>query len=264
MTPAFVAKAAVALAAYLIPAAVFGAPAAPAGAAAGPVRSMTFQIEFTSKTEERAQTSGLMGRDQVTGAMAAASTGGSWHTVVSTSGASKGTITVDVIAITGDGLVVDIAERADQRDAPKVRVGISTKGRLVYDAAKSTVNEEEIMLLQLLNRALVEGHDNDGVTWTDDLSVRGFKDVTTYRIVSSTDVKPGPVLHMELERSVSASAGQPFDMTATGKVDYNEQRAIPLDATVRARRTSVVATGRQQQVDVVYTYKLVADSFVKT
>ncbi|MDB5070091.1 MAG: hypothetical protein JWM87_1202 [Candidatus Eremiobacteraeota bacterium] len=264
MTPAFVARAAVVLVAGLLPGAVFAAPATPPGSAAAPLRSVTFQIEFTSKTEERVQTSGIQGHDSMTGGGAGAAGGGSWRTLPATSGAAKGTITVDVIAVTGDGLVVDIAETADQRNAPKTRIGISTKGRLVYDVAKATVNEEEIMLLQLLNRALVEGHDNDGVTWTDDLSVHGFKDVTTYRILSSTDVKPGPVLHMELERSVSASAGHPFEMTATGKFDYNEQRAIPLDVTLRERRTSVVASGRQQQVDAVYTYKLVADSLSRT
>jgi hypothetical protein len=264
MTPAFVAGAAVVLVAGFLPIAVVAAPATPPGAAAAPLRSVTFQIEFTSKTEERVQTSGLLGQDSMTGAVTGASTGGSWRTMLSSSGTAKGTITVDVIAVTGDGLVVDIAERADQRDAPKTRIGVSTKGALVYDAAKATVNEEEIMLLQLLNRALVEGHDNDGVMWTDDLSVRGFKDVTTFRILSSTDVKPGPVLHMELERNVSASAGHPFEMTASGKFDYNEQRAIPLDVTLRQRRTSVVGSGRQQQVDAVYTYKLVADSLSRT
>lgn len=257
MTSAFLARAAVALVAGFLPAA---ASAAPPPSASAPLRSVTFQVEFSSKSEERVQTSGLQGSDPFTGRATGAAGGSSWRTLVSSTGDAKGTITVDVIAVTADGLVVDVAETATQRNAPKTRIGISTKGRLVYDAAKTTVNEEELLLLQLLNRALVEGHDNDGVTWTDDLSVRGFKDVTTYRILSSTDVKPGPVLHMELERSVSASAGHAFELTTTGKLDYNEQRAIPLDVILRERRTSTVATGRQQQVDATYTYKLVTDS----
>ena len=241
MTSAFLARAAVALVAGLLPAAASAAPP-PASA---PLRSVTFQVEFSSKSEERVQTSGLQGNDPFTGNAIGAAGGSSWRTLVSS---------------TGDGLVVDVTETATQRNAPKTRIGISTKGRLVYDAAKATVNEEELLLLQLLNRALVEGHDNDGVTWTDDLSVRGFKDVTTYRILSSTNVKPGPVLHMELERSMVGSAGHPFELTTTGKLDYNEQRAIPLDVILRERRTSTVATGRQQQVDATYTYKLVTDS----
>ena len=260
MTSAFMARAAGALAACLLPVTAGASPAAAPGASAAPLRSVTFQIEFSAKTEERVQTSGLQGSDPISGNPMGAAGGGSWHTLVSSGGAAKGTITVDVIAVTGDGLVVDIAETADQRNAPKTRVGISTKGRLVYDVAKATVNEEELLLLQLLNRALVEGHDNDGVTWTDDLSVRGFKDVTTYRILSSTAVKPGPVLHMELERTIATTGGHPFELTASGKFDYNEQRAIPLDVSLRERRTSVVATGRQQQVDATYTFKLVTDS----
>jgi hypothetical protein len=261
MTRACKAAVAAALAAGLLPAAAL---AAAAGPAAAPLRSMTFSVEFSSKTEERVQTSGLGGSNPISGNPTGAAGGSSWHTLVSTGDNSKGIITVDVIAVTGDGLVVDIAETAQLRNAPKARIGIGTKGALVYDAAKTTLNPEELMLLQLLNRALVEGHDNDGVTWTDDLSSRGFKDVTTYYIRSSTAVKPGPILHIDIERSVSASAGRTFELTTTGKFDYNEQRAIPLDVTLRERRTSVVGAGRQQQIDSVYTYKLASDSLAKT
>jgi hypothetical protein len=258
------ARAAIALAAGLFPATALAAPPAPSGPAAAPLRSMTFSVEFSSKTEERVQTSGLGRQDPISGNSIGAAGGSSWRTLVSNDGGAKGTISVDVIAITADGLVVDIAEAAEQRNAPKARIGVSTKGALVYDAAKTTLNPEELMLLQLLNRALVEGHDNDGVTWTDDLSARGIKDVTTYHIRSSTAVKPGPILHVDIERSVSGSSGHPFELTATGRFDYNEQRAIPLDVTLRERRTSTLATGRQQQIDATYTYKLAADSLAKT
>jgi hypothetical protein len=223
---------------------------------------VTFQVDYSSRTEQRVQVSGLQAHD-ANGTPIGAPGGSSTHTLTADTAAVKGTISVDVIAITGDGLVVDVAENAPGRGAPKTRIGITTKGKLVYDPAKSTLNEEEIMLLQLLNRALVEGHDADGASWTDDLSVRGFKDVTTYRILSSTESKPGPVLHMELERSVSSSAGHPFELTASGKLDYNEQLAIPVNVTLRGRRTSTSPTGEQQQADSQYTYKLVSDT-VKT
>jgi hypothetical protein len=261
MTSAFAVKAAVALAAAVLPLAAVAAPTTPSTA---PMRSMTFQVEFSSRTEDRVQVSGLGTTNAISGSAMGAPGGSSWRTQVTNGPISRGTITIDVIALTTDGLVVDITENAEQRAAPKTRVGISTKGLLVYDTAKAIVNEEELLLLQLLNRALVEGHDNDGVTWTDDLSVRGFKDVTTYRIVSSSDVKPGPVLHMELDRSVASSAARPFEATMSGKLDYNEQRAVPLAVSLRERRTTATPTGQQQLVDATYTYKLLADSLAKT
>ncbi|HEV3085913.1 MAG TPA: hypothetical protein VGX96_01715 [Candidatus Elarobacter sp.] len=246
--------------------AVVAAAAGPALAAPAPVslRSMTFQFEISSRTEQRVQTSGLTQTDSMSGSPIGAAGGASVVTQQSGSVAAKGTIAVEVVAITADGLVVDITETADGRGAPKTRIGITTKGKLIYDASKAVVNEEEILLLQLLNRSLVEGHDADGVSWTDDVSERGFKDVTTYHVVSSEETTPGPLLHIELERSVSASAGAyPFDLTENGKLDYNEQRAVPLGVTLRERRTGRNAGGQQIRTEATYTYKLAADTGVR-
>jgi hypothetical protein len=265
MTSAFVAKAVVALAVGILPAPL-GAVAAPSAAAppaAAPFRSMTFKVEFSSRVEERVQISGLPVINQRNGRSMGAPGGGSWRSLVANGAVGTATIAIDVIAITGDGLVVDVEEVSEKRAVPKTRIGITTQGKLIYDPGKVLLNEEELLLLQLLNRALVEGHDGDGATWTDDLSVQGFKDVTTFRIISSTEAQPGPVLHMELERNVSAVAGQPFELIATGKMDYNEQRVTPLSATVRERRSSATPTGKQQYVNVLFEYKLVTDSAAK-
>ena len=263
MTSAFMAKAVVALMAGTLlaaPVTAVAAPSAPAAPAAAPFRSMSFQVEFSSRVEERVQISGLPMINQRNGRSMGAPGGGSWRSLVANGAKGTATIDIDVIAITGDGLVVDVTELSDQRGVPKTRIGITTQGKLIYDSAKVLLNEEELLLLQLLNRALVEGHDGDGATWTDDLSAHGFKDVTTYRIVSSSEAQPGPVLHMELERNVSAVAGQPFELTATGKIDYNEQRVTPLSATLRERRTSATPTGKQQYVNVLFEYKLLSDT----
>lgn len=260
MMRAFVSTLAVALVASCFP-----LPAAAAGPAAGaaPVRSMTFDVDVSAKIEARIQTSGLAQNAPGSGQPIGAA-GGSSVVRRQTNTTAKGTITVEIVAIVNDGLVVDVAENAQDHTAPKTRIGVTLNGKLLYDPAKAVVNEEEILLLQLLNRALVEGHDADGASWTDDTSVRGFKDVTTYRILSSTQANPGPVLHMEVERSISASTtAHPFDLTETGKLDYNEFRAIPLDATLRTRRTNTNASGQQEQTDTLYTYKLTADTGIK-
>lgn len=261
MTSAFVAKAVVALTAALLPAAaVAGPPPVAAAPAAVPFRSMTFQVEFSSRVEERIQTSGLPMINQRTGRSMGAPGGASWRTLAANGAAGTATIGIDVVAVTGDGLVVDVVEISDKRGVPKTRIGITTQGALVYDPAKIVLNEEELLLLQLLNRALVEGHDGDGATWTADLSAHGLKDVTTYRIVSSSEAQPGPVLHMEIERNVSSAAAPPFELTATGTFDYNEQRAAPLTVTLHERRASSSPTGKQQYVSVLFTYKLLNDT----
>jgi hypothetical protein len=266
MTPAFSAKAVVAMTAALLPAAAAAAPPAPSvpAAAVAPFRSLMFQVEFSSRVEERIQISALPMYNQRTGRSMGAPGGSSWRTIAANGAAGTATIAVDVVAVTGDGLVVDVAEISEQRAVPKTRIGITTQGALVYDPAKVVLNEEELLLLQLLNRALVEGHDGDGATWTEDVSAHGFKDVTTYRIVSSTDARPGPVLHMEIERNVSSAVGQPFELTASGTFDYNEQRAAPLAVTLRERRSSATPTGKQQSVNVLFTYKLLKDSVAST
>jgi hypothetical protein len=225
---------------------------------------MTFEVDFSSRVHDRVQISGLPLTNQRTGRSMGAPGGASWRNLVAVGATGKSTISVDVVAVTGDGLVVDITETGLQRSVPKTRIGITTKGELVYDPNKVLLNEEELLLLQLLNRALVEGHDGDGASWTDDLSAHGFKDVTTYRIVGSTSAHLGPVLHMELERNVSSAAGQPFELNASGSLDYDEHRATPLTVTLRERRKSASATGKEQQVDVLFTYKLVTDTAEKT
>ncbi|MEA2687928.1 MAG: hypothetical protein QOD51_535 [Candidatus Eremiobacteraeota bacterium] len=260
MTFAFLARAVAAVMAALMPVAAL---AADSTAVVTPFRSMTFEVDFSSRVQERIQISGLPMVNQRYNKVQGAVGGSSWRNLVANGATGKSTIGVDVIAVTGDGLVVDITETGLQRSVPKTRIGITTRGELVYDPNKVLLNEEELLLLQLLNRALVDGHDGDGASWSDDLSAHGFKDVTTYRIVSSTAAQPGPVLHMELERNVSSGAGQPFELTASGSLDYDEHRATPLVVTLRERRKSASATGKEQQVDVLFTYKLVTDTAEK-
>jgi hypothetical protein len=236
--------------------------AAPAPAAAGsPMRSMTFDVDFSARIEQRIQTSGLLQTDPK-GKISAP--GGASVRRRQSHTEAKTTITVDVVAVTGDGLVVDVTESTQGHASPKTRIGITTQGKLVYDAVKNAISEEEVLLLQLLNRALVDGRDGDGASWTDDLSVTGLKDVSTYRILSATDVTPGPVLHVELERTVSAFSGaHPFDLIENGRFDYNEQRAIPIAVSLHTRRTNPDLNGQQIQTDALYTYKLTSDSGVK-
>ena len=261
MTRTFIGTAVVAAIAGLLPAAALAAPAA---SAAAPIRTVTFAVDVSSRSEQRVATSGLGGFDPKTGSAQGAAGGASVRTQSVTSGNAVGTIVVDVIAVTADGLVVDVAENVSGRVVPKARIGITTVGTLLYDPNKVPLTPEAVMLLQLLNRSLVEGHDADGASWTDDTSVRGFKDVTSFRILSSTNVTPGPILHMELERSVASSGAHPFELLTTGRLDYNEQRAVPLSVTLREHRTSVNVGGQQVQDDSVYTYKLVTDSLAKT
>ncbi len=227
------------------------------------VRSMVFTVDVSRRTEEAVKTSGLFGGTDPMSGGGGFAAGGAATIRQQTADTAAGTIAVDVVAIVPDGLVVDVVDDAAGHPGRRIRIGVTTKGKLVYDAGKTPLSEEAILLLQLVNRALVEGHDADGVTWTDDLTERNLKDVTRYRVVSSTEATPGPILPVDLQRTVSWTGTNAFEMTEFGKFDYNERRAVPLSATLRERRTGTKPSGQNVVTETVYTYRLSSDTGVK-
>ncbi len=249
MTRVIIAAFALAFAASPLPAAA----ADPAPAHTMP-RTLVFKVEYSEHSEQRTATSGL-GNSDFSGH---SSTPSSSTDRSQTSAGADGTVKADVVAVTGDGIVIDISESAPGQTRAPARIGVALDGRLVYDPAKADLSPAEVEILQFLNRALVTGHDADGAAWTVSHDVAKTKDSTEYRIVSS---EPGPILHIELQRTLSAAVGgHPLDMTESGTVRYDEVKTIPLDAALRARRTTH-QTGQVTTVDSTLTFRLLSDSW---
>ena len=144
--------------------------------------------------------------------------------------ATKGTITVEVMNATDDsGLVADVSENAVERVRPKVRVGITVDGSLLYDPSHAPdLSEEEIAVMHWLARGFYGDHPREvGTAWTVDQSSNGRTDVERYRVVArdAERVTLEYGLQEQLER-VGGYAG-----SREGSLVYDTALSVPLEAS---------------------------------
>ncbi len=170
----------------------------------------------------------------------------------------KGSISVDVMAVTGDGgIVVDVSEDTDTRKAAPVRVAI-LNNRLLYDP-KSDVTEEETDILRFLSRTFVKAGELDvGTTWDDNAQTAQSVDHSTYRVTAvDADAK---TIDVAIDETTSVSGPRGFEGRTEGTVTYDTAVLVPLSLTLSTRRRST-QPGQLTTVDVKLTSRLTSDSF---
>jgi hypothetical protein len=209
-----------------------------AGAAdsARPLRTLTFAVDLatvnTYDTPGATLTSGpapaVVVKGRVIGRPSVINGSGDQRSARSL--ALKGTITVEVVNATDDaGLVADVSESAGERVRPKVRVGITADGALLYDPARvADLSEEEMAVVHWLARGFYGDHPRDvGTAWTVDQSANGRTDVEHYRVVArdAQRVTLEYVLREQLER-VGGYAG-----SREGSLVYDTALSVPVKAS---------------------------------
>jgi hypothetical protein len=176
--------------------------------------------------------------------------------------ATKGTITVEVVSATDDsGLVADVSENATDRVRPKVRVGITADGGLLYDPSHAAeLTEEEIAVVHWLARGFYGDHPREiGTAWTVDQSSNGHTDVERYRVVARDAERV--TLEYALKESVERAGG--FEGGREGSLVYDTTLIVPVKASFESISRRPVgesyATARTS-VRLVLT----ADTFAKS
>jgi hypothetical protein len=230
-----------------------------------PLRTLVYNVALSAGIVRHEARSGLsagprmsrLGRSTVSGTRSRGSgdeaSGGSVHT--------EGTISVDVVAATGDGgLVADLAESAPERTRAKVRFAVLSDGTVTYDPKYfDDVSEEEIALARWLARGFYSYHPQSvGAFWTVDQSGDGVVSAEHYRVLAVADRKV--TLNYEFEEKHSG----PDSMVATrsGSVVYDTGFIVPVRVSYEAHsRRELSDAFDESQTSVVLT--LASDSFQK-
>ncbi len=216
--------------------------------AAKPLRTLTYDLEMTIGNVREIRVDAI-------------GTSGSGITNTGAALESKGSISVDVIAVTADGgMVVDVAENASNRSHAKVRVAIAKSGSVVYDPKQSdNVTVEEFALMSWLARGFyAPPADPPGTTWDTDASAQGVTGKTHYRVVSVN----GDIVTLDCKTEQRSGGANSFDMTRTGTLVYDMKMVVPRSATYQEINHSQ-RMGHYDTTNVSVALKLANDSFAK-
>ncbi|HZO93372.1 MAG TPA: hypothetical protein VFB22_06345 [Candidatus Baltobacteraceae bacterium] len=223
------------------------APAPPPAAPMKSLRHLVYSVTFGTRTKNVEHGSGWQNGGTMMG-------GGDAEVENVRENSDEGTLTVDVVAATGDGgLVVDAKFSGKQGDDHPVRVAIYSDGRIAYDPAKP-LSIEAARFLPMLARGLVADHDvAPGQAWQI-----GPDAVAEHVTVTKVD---GDVATLDLKKTLAPSlGGQEIE---EGTALYDTAKVCPrvYDLVVRVRRPN----GPDQEFQQTETLhaRLVSDSFAK-
>ena len=237
----------------------------PAGAADPPRPLRTLTFDCTVSIADRREAPGdqrsshyVMVGARNTGVVETTPTG-SGETTFSTALDVKGSISVAVLTATDDaGLVVEVAENADQRTRPRVKMALGPDGTLFYDPAnRANLTEEEVALVRWLARGFYGDHPREpGTAWTVDQSANGHVDIEHYRVLSRDHDRV--TLNYSLEEKATGATG--YDATREGSLVYDTALVVPVKATfLGSSRRQLGATLNTTRSTSTLT--LTADSF---
>jgi hypothetical protein len=174
---------------------------------------------------------------------------------------ATGSIRVDVIQATDDaGLVVDVAEEAPKRARPKVRVGVTADGSLLYNPADANnLSEEEMAVIRWLARGFYGDHPTAiGTAWVVDQSSSGHTDIERYRVLARDDNRV--TLEYALEERTTIAGG--YAGNREGSLVYDTAMVVPVRASFEGvARRQVGESFNTLRTSVRLT--LTADTFAK-
>jgi hypothetical protein len=238
----------------------------PAGAIepSRPLRTLTFDctVSIADRRETPADTRSshvvMVGR---TSTVVESTPTGSGETKSSVAQDVRGSISVAVLSATDDaGLIVEVAENADQRTRPKVKIALGPDGSLFYDPTNAAnLTEEEVALVRWLARGFYGDHPREpGTVWTVDQSTNGHVDVEHYRVLSRD--RDRVTLNYALEEKAGGVTG--YDATREGSLVYDTALVVPVKVTFQSSsRRQIGPTMNTTRSTITLT--LTADSFGK-
>ncbi|HEY0614171.1 MAG TPA: hypothetical protein VGC96_06005 [Candidatus Elarobacter sp.] len=202
-----------------------------------PLRTLTYAVDVTiaDMIEGEAPNATSGSRPQASmrgrqiGQRAGPATTGSGTRGAGVTVATAGVITVEVLQATEDaGLIVDISEDAPKRVRPKVRVGVSAEGGLLYDPAMGDkLSVEELAVIRWLGRGFFGDHPTDvGTSWTVDQSSKGYSDIEKYRVLARAAAVV--TLGYAMEETTTVAGG--YSGSREGSLVYDTSLVVPVKA----------------------------------
>jgi len=251
--------------ALVFAAAVLAAPVAAGAAgapdAAPPLRTLTFDVNVHVAAVRVAPGEGTTGagRPAPLGQIVGSRPNGTTPTTGAL--AAKGSIGVDIVAVTDDAkLVIDVEETAVKRTRPKVRIEVAPDGVVFYDPKNAeNLTDEELAIAHWLARGFYGDHPTEpGTAWTVDQSANGFVDVEHYRVVA----RDAHNVTLEYTQEQKASGNSLFAGSRGGSLVYDTALVVPVRATFQGEsRRQIGAAHETLRTSVTLT--LIADSFAK-
>jgi hypothetical protein len=253
------------LPAVVLAVAVLAAPVVARGAgetdSAHPLRTLTFDVDVHVAAVRVAPGEGTTGAGRPPSLGQIVGTRPNGATPATGALAAKGSIGVDVVAVTDDArLVIDVAETAVKRTRPKVRIEVAPDGVVFYDPKNAeNLTDEELALVRWLARGFYGDHPTEpGTAWTVDQSSNGFSDVEHYRVIA----RAAHHVTLEYTQEQKASGTSLFAGSRGGSLVYDTALAVPLRATFQGEsRRQIGAAHETLRTSVTLT--LTADSFAK-
>lgn len=221
-------------------------------AALTPLRTLVYHVSYSAQTRNQEQTSGFL-----SGAGAGAIAYGNAQVDRRSTVDDDGTLTVDVIAATGDGgLVVDAAYAGTNSAQPKLRIAIMQDGRLVYDP-RQALSVQAQRVLPLLARGLIAGRDvSPGASWSTPHAAPG-KGTVSYN-VRRTD---GGAATLATDDSFTVPGTQGFSENDRGIVVYQTDRLCPASVDLSIHERHMPEPEQYASTEGRLTASLVRDSF---
>jgi hypothetical protein len=234
-----------------------GAAAARADDGPKPLRTLTYEVAYSVQTTQETLVSNLMGGNA----------DGRAHTPDVGKGSvsrgfgsnDRGTLTIDVIAATGDGgLVVDAAYEGREARQPVLRVAIMSDGRLLFDPKRS-LSAQARRLLPLLSRGMIANRDvSPGSTWSTPFAPPA-KGETTYHVTHRDDTRA--TIAITTDAAVAGPSG--YDEHADGTATYATDVLCPTAYDIRIRVRQQLTPEKLESSDAHVTATLLRDTFAK-
>jgi len=230
-------------------------PAAAADAPPKALRTMVYQIAYSTATLRHEQTSGFTSTPQ--GTMGSVAGSGAVDRRFTTD--QPGSVTFAVIAATADGgLVVDSSYDGRDVSHPPVRVAIFKTGGLSFDP-RTPLGPAEIGLLPYLSRGFIADRTvAPGETWTTQ-QLQPTSGATTYRITHVENERAT----LQIDGSITLSGPAGYDEHQLGTAVYATDVLAPVSLDLYAHIHRQLNSDEADTTDAHLVATLVRDSFAK-
>ena len=222
-----------------------------------PLRTLTYDVAYSVQTTQETLVSNLMGGNADSRPHTPDVGKGSVSRGFGSN--DRGTLTVDVIAATGDGgLVVDASYEGREARQPALRVAIMSDGRLLFDPKRS-LSAQARRLLPLLSRAMIDNRDvSPGSTWSTPFALPA-KGATTYHVVHRDETRA--TIAITVDAVVAGPSG--YDEHADGTTTYATDVLCPTAYDIRIRVRQQLTPEKLESSDAHVSATLVRDTFAK-
>ncbi len=236
---------------------VTAATAARAADTPKPLRTLTYDVAYSVQTMQETHVSNLMGGNADNRAHTPDVGKGSVSRGFGSN--DRGTLTVDVIAATGDGgLVVDASYEGREARQPVLRVAIMSDGSLLFDP-KRNLSAQARRVLPMLARGVIANRDvSPGSTWSTPFAPPA-KGETTYHVVHRDETRA--TIAITADAVVAGPSG--YDEHADGTTTYATDVLCPTAYDIRIRIRQQLTPEKLESSDAHVTATLVNDTFAK-